>query len=237
MLGRADKVWADKDNSRIIGGKGDKKVLQSRIDQIKRAINTTTSDFDKEKLQERLAKLSGGVAVINVGAATEVEMKEKKERVIDAVAATKAALEEGIVPGGEVALLDISGRMSPKNLDDANAARDEIIGFEILRQAMEAPFIKLVENAGLDSGQLIARAREVSAHGQGFNILKIDSVENAQPVDMYKEGIIDPVKVVRSAVENAVSVAIMILTTEALVVDDPEEKKNTPPMPPGGMDY
>lgn len=235
--GRADKVWADKDNARIIGGKGEPSKLKARIAQIKRAIDASTSDFDKEKLQERLAKLAGGVAVINVGAATEVELKDRKERVNDAVAATKAALEEGIVPGGEIALLDISGRMTTKNLEDAKALRDEIIGFEIVKTALEEPFTQLIRNAGLDAGQLIAKAREVSVHGQGFNILKIDSVAAATPVDMLKEGIIDPVKVVRTAVQNAISVATMILTTEALITDLPEEKKETPGMPPAGMDY
>jgi len=233
--GRADKVWADKDNSRIIGGKGNKTKIAARVNQIKTAINESTSDFDKEKLKERLAKLSGGVAVINVGAATEVEMKDKKERVNDAVAATKAALEEGIVPGGAVALLDISGRMNVKDLGNTQASRDEIFGFEIVKKALEAPFTKLMENAGVDSGQLIAKAREISSTGQGFNIMNLDSVENAKPVDMLKEGIIDPLKVVRTAVQNAISVAIMILTTEALVTDIPEKKESMPGMPPGGM--
>jgi len=233
--GRADKVWADKDNSRIIGGKGAKAKIASRIAQIRKAIEISTSDFDKEKLQERLAKLSGGVAVINVGAATEVEMKDKKERVNDAVAATKAALEEGIVPGGAVALLDISGRMTTKDLEKGNSSRDEVFGFEIVKKALESPFIKLMENAGVDAGQLIAKAREISATGQGFNIMTLDSVETAKPVDMLKEGIIDPLKVVRTAVQNAISVAIMILTTEALVTDLPEKKESMPAMPPGGM--
>ncbi|PIZ99950.1 MAG: chaperonin GroEL, partial [Candidatus Levybacteria bacterium CG_4_10_14_0_2_um_filter_35_8] len=235
--GRTDKVWTDKDNTRIIGGKGNPKLLTARISQIKAAIGKTTSDFDKEKLQERLAKLAGGVAVINVGAATEVELKDKKERVNDAVSATKAALEEGIVPGGAVALLDISWRMSVKDLEVVKAARDEIIGFEIVKTALEAPFTQLMKNAGLDSGQLIAKAREVSAHGQGFNILKTDSIETAVPVDMLKEGIIDPVKVVRTAVQNAISVATMILTTEALVTDIPEEKNPSAGsgQMPGGM--
>ena len=235
--GRADKVWADKESTRIIGGKGDPKALPARVAQIKKAIASSTSDFDKEKLSERLAKLSGGVAVINVGAATEVELKDKKERVTDAVAATKAALEEGIVPGGEIALLDISGRMDSKAMEKEGAARDEVIGFEIVKSALEEPFTKLIENAGLDAGQLIAKAREVSGNGQGFNILKLDSVKAAAPVDMYKEGIIDPVKVVRTAVQNAISVASMILTTEALVADIHEEKKDNPAGGMPGMDY
>ncbi len=236
--GKADKVWADKENTRIIGGKGKITEIKARIAQVKRAIENTTSDFDKEKLQERLAKLAGGVAVINVGAATEVEMKDRKERVNDAVAATKAALEEGIVPGGSVALLDISTRMNIKSFESAKAARDEIFGFEVVKEALEAPFKKLMENAGLDSGQLIAKAKMVSASGQGFNVLTLESVENAEPVDMLKAGIIDPLKVVRTAVQNAISVAIMILTTEALVTDIPEKKEPAMPgMPPGGMDY
>jgi chaperonin GroEL len=223
--GRADKVKSTNESTQIIGGKGEKAVVSSRVAQIKKEIDRSTSDFDREKLQERLAKLSGGVAVINVGAATEVELKDKKERVIDAVAATKAALAEGIVPGGAVALLNISQRMAmAKGMETMN--RDERTGFDIVKDALEEPFKKLMTNAGLDAGQLIAKAREVSGSGQGFNVLKFDSVENAQPVDMLKEGIIDPAKVVRTAVENAISVATMILTTEALVTDLPE--KNPP---------
>mgnify|MGYP001562702414 CR=1 FL=1 len=162
-------------------------------------------------------------------------MKDKKERVNDAVSATKAALEEGIVPGGAVALLDISGRMTLKDLENSKASRDEVFGFEIVKKALEAPFTKLIENAGVDAGQLIAKAREISASGQGFNIMTLDSVETAKPVDMLKEGIIDPLKVVRTAIQNAISVAIMILTTEALVTDLPEKKEPMPGMPPGGM--
>lgn len=240
--GTADKVWSDKENARIIGGKGDTGKIKARVMQIRRAIDESTSDFDREKLQERLAKLTGGVAVINVGAATEVELKDKKERVNDAVAATKAALEEGIVPGGAVALLDVAGRMNRKELEKSGASREEIFGFEIVKNALESPFVKLITNAGLDAGQLIAKAREMSASGQGFNVLSLDSVDNAKPVDMIKEGIIDPLKVVRTAVENAISVATMILTTEALITDIPEEKPAAPAMPGGmggmgGMDY
>lgn len=233
MCGRAEKVWADKENTRIIGGKGSKKDLDSRITQIRRTIDSTTSDFDKEKLAERLAKLSGGVAVINVGAATEVEMKDKKERVTDAVAATKAALEEGIVPGGSIALLDISTRMKV----DPKMNRDVATGYEIVKNSLEAPFKKLIENAGFDPGQLIAKARLGAATGQGFDVLSLDLAEEVKPVDMMKAGIVDPLKVVRSAVQNAISVATMILTTEALITDLPE--KNPPSMGggmPGGMD-
>lgn len=231
--GRADKVWADKETTRIIGGKGDQGLLNARIAQIKKAIEASTSEFDREKLQERLAKLAGGVAVINVGAATEVELKDRKERVNDAVAATKAALEEGIVPGGSVALLDIYGRMTTKELEKAKVSRDEIFGYEIVRNSLEAPFIQLMTNAGLDAGRLIAKARDASSTGKGFNVLAIDSEESAIPVDMMKEGIIDPLKVVRTAIQNAVSVAAMILTTEALVTDIPEPK--TAAAPEGGM--
>ena len=237
--GRADKIKSDKENTSIIGGKGNKSAIMSRVAQIKREIVENTSEFDREKLQERLAKLSGGVAVINVGAATEVELKDKKERVNDAVAATKAALEEGIVPGGAVALLDISQKMTNKDIENAGASKDELIGFELVKTAIEAPFSKLMENAGLNPGELIAKARSASAKGFGFDLLKTESTATAETIDMIKAGIIDPLKVVRTAVENAVSVAAMVLTTEALVADLPE--KNQPPAPAmpnmGGMGY
>ncbi len=229
--GRAAKVRSTNESTQIIGGKGSKTTVNARIEQIKKEIDRSTSDFDKEKLQERLAKLSGGVAVINVGAATEVELKDKKERVIDAVAATKAALEEGIVPGGAVALLNASQKLSAAK----GSSNDVIFGYNIVKTALEAPFRKLMENAGLDAGQLIAKAREAAKTGQGFNVLKIESEESATPVDMLKEGIIDPAKVVRTAVENAISVATMILTTEALVTDLPEKNPPAAPAMPGGM--
>ncbi|GAB4218828.1 MAG: chaperonin GroEL [Candidatus Microgenomates bacterium] len=229
--GRADKVKSDKENTSIIGGKGKKDQIEARIAQIKREIAQSTSDFDKEKLQERLAKLSGGVAVINVGAATEVELKDKKERVIDAVAATKAALEEGIVPGGAVALLNISQKMNPEKM--GKLSTDEKIAFDLVKKALEAPFIKLMGNAGVDPGQLLAKAREVASEGMGFDVVSLESVEEAKPIDMVKAGIIDPLKVVRTAVQNAVSVATMILTTEALVTDKPEPK--APAAPASGM--
>ena len=230
--GRADKVKSDKENTSIIGGKGQKSKIEARVSQIRKELIANTSEFDREKLQERLAKLSGGVAVINVGAATEVEMKDKKERVIDAVAATKAALEEGIVPGGAVALLDISQKMNMKDLENTGAKKDEIVGFEIVKTALESPFRKLMENAGLNSGELIAKARTASARGLGFDVLKTEDTATAVTIDMIKAGIIDPLKVVRTAVENAVSVATMILTTEALITDLPE--KNPPAAPMGG---
>jgi chaperonin GroEL len=226
--GRADKVWADKENTRIIGGKGDPAKLKARIAQIKKTIDTSTSDFDKEKLQERLAKLSGGVAVINVGAATEIEMKEKKERVIDAVAATKAALEEGIVPGGGVTLL--RARTVLEKLAKELKIKDEIVGVNILSESLGEPIKKIVENAGEDSIAVLQKVESSKEIDFGFNVMTMEYGS------MIKAGIIDPAKVTRSAVQNAVSVAMMVLTTEALVTDIPEEKKEMPAMP-GGMDY
>ncbi len=238
--GRADKVKSDKENTSIIGGKGVVTKIKARIEQIRRELKENTSEFDKEKLQERLAKLSGGVAVINVGAATEVELKDRKERVNDAVAATKAALEEGIVPGGAIALLDISQRMILEETKKSKVTTDEKIGFDIVKKALEAPFKKLMENAGVDPGRLLAIARRASDKGMGFDVLSLTTEEEATPIDMVKAGIIDPLKVVRSAVQNAVSIATMVLTTEALVTDLPE--KNPPGGGPGGgqmppMDY
>jgi chaperonin GroEL len=226
--GRADKVWADKENTRIIGGKGEPAKLKARIAQIKKTMDTTTSDFDKEKLQERLAKLSGGVAVINVGAATEIEMKEKKERVIDAVAATKAALEEGIVPGGGVTLL--RAREVLTRLAKQLKIKDEIVGVNILSESLTEPIKKIVENAGEDSEAVLRKVESSKEEDYGFNVMTMEYGS------MIKAGIIDPAKVTRSAVQNAVSVAMMVLTTEALITDIPEEKKETPQMP-GGMDY
>lgn len=220
-LGQADRVVASKDETKIVGGHGDKAALAARITQIQSELNKATSDFDKEKLQERLAKLAGGVAVIKVGAPTEVELKDRKERAIDAVAATKAALEEGIVPGGSVALLDIAQNMSAAG----DMSADEKTGFVLVKSALEAPFKKLMENAGLPGDQLIAKAREVAGSGMGFDVLKLETVDTAKAIDMIKEGIIDPLKVVRSAVQNAISVATMILTTEALVTEIPEKEK------------
>jgi chaperonin GroEL len=235
--GRADKVWADKENTRVIGGKGDKKALASRIAQLRRAIETTTSDFDKEKLQERLAKLAGGVAVINVGAATEVEMKEKKERVNDAVAATKAALEEGIVPGGGVTLLN-ARRVLP-SLRDSLEFVDQKLGVDILFNALEQPIRWIVKNTGEDDGWVIRNIEEKGTAKTpakdtdfGFNALtgKFES--------MMKAGIMDPAKVTRTAVQNAASVGTMVLTTECLIADIPEKNAPGPDMGggmPGGM--
>lgn len=225
--GRADKVWADKENARIIGGKGSVTTLKARIAQIRRAIDETTSDFDKEKLQERLAKLSGGVAVISVGAATEIELKDKKERVNDAVAATKAALEEGIVPGGGVALL--KARQVLPTLKDSLAVDDEKTGVDILYQALSEPIKGIVRNAGVDEGWVVRTVEENKKISDfGYNVMTL------QFGSMLEAGIVDPAKVTRSAVQNAVSVGMMVLTTEALITDLPE-KKETPAMPPGGM--
>ena len=226
--GRADKVWADKESTRIIGGKGNPEALKSRVSQVKKAMQDSTSDFDKEKLHERLAKLAGGVAVINVGAATEVEMKEKKERVIDAVAATKAALEEGIVPGGGVTLL--RARVVLEKLIKTLKIKDEIVGVEILSESLAEPIKRIVENAGEDSAAVLRKVETSNEDDFGFNVMTMEYGS------MIKAGVIDPAKVTRSAVQNAVSVAMMVLTTEALVTDIPEEKKDMPQMP-GGMGY
>lgn len=226
-LGRADKVWADKDNTRIIGGKGSKDAIDKRIALLKRQIEETDSDFDREKLQERLAKLSGGVAQINVGAATEVELNEKKERVKDAVEATKAAIEEGIVPGGGIALL--RARESLKGLLEEEMPEDEKIGVKIIYSALEQPVRYLAKNSGEDDGYVVRKIEESKDPDFGYNSL------TGEFGSMLKFGILDPLKVTRSALQNAASVAMMVLTTEALVTDIPEEKKEAAPNP--GMDY
>jgi len=228
MLGKADRITSDKDNTIIVGGKGARNKIDARIAQIKTQIEKTTSEFDREKLEERLAKLSGGVAVVNVGAATEIELKEKKERVNDAVQATKAAIEEGFVVGGEVALL-----RAAKALDSIKVEGDEEIGVKILRHALRQPLQKLAKNAGADAGWVV-REVEKSEGNRGFNAL------TGKFEDLIAAGVIDPVKVTRSALQNAASVAMMVLTTEALVTDIPEEKNppaGGPGMPPGGMEY
>lgn len=226
--GRADRVWADKENCRIIGGKGDKKLITARIAQIRREVDETTSEFDREKLQERLAKLSGGVAVISVGAATEVEMKEKKERVNDAVSATKAAIEEGIVPGGGVAL--IRARSVLEKVKKELTFDDEKIGVDILYKALAEPIRWIAQNAGADAGWILRKVEESKEADFGFNALTM------QFGSMLHQGIVDPAKVTRSALQNSVSIGSMVLTTEALICDLPEK---TPPaggpgMPPGG---
>lgn len=225
--GRADKIWADKENCRIIGGKGDKKAINARIAQIRREIEDTTSEFDKEKLQERLAKLSGGVAVINVGAATEVEMKEKKERVNDAVSATKAAIEEGIVPGGGVALL--RARAALLSLKKQMEFGDEKTGVEILYKALAEPVRMIAQNAGADAGWVLKTVEDAKEGDFGFNALTM------QFGSMLTSGIVDPAKVTRLALQNAVSIGSMVLTTEALIADIPEKNPPAgPAMPPGG---
>lgn len=229
-LGRADKVWADKENTRIIGGKGQASAIKARVAQIRREIEETTSEFDREKLQERLAKLAGGVAVINVGAATEVEMKEKKERVNDAVAATKAAMEEGIVPGGGVAVL--RARSVLKNVRKQTDIDDERAGVDLLYQALSEPLRWIAINAGADSGWVVKTVEDSQKEDYGFDAMSMGFGS------MLEKGIIDPMKVTRTAVQNAASVAMMVLTTEALVTDLPEKEKPMPGMPPGGgMDY
>ncbi len=224
--GRAEKVWADKDNCRIIGGQGDKAALDARVKQIRAELETTTSDYDKEKLQERLAKLAGGVAVINVGAATEIELKEKKERVLDAVAATKAAVEEGIVPGGGVTQVRV--RKVLLDLQKTLSNEDEQNGVKILYDALSWPLRMIARNAGADDGWVLKTVEENKVVDFGFNAL----TNTFEP--MLAAGIVDPAKVTRSALQNGASVAVMILTTEALVTDIPE-KKEAPAMPPGGM--
>ncbi|MFH0937635.1 MAG: chaperonin GroEL, partial [Candidatus Daviesbacteria bacterium] len=222
-LGRAGRVTSSKDSTLIVDGKGTKSAIDGRIAQIRKELENSDSDFDKEKLQERLAKLTGGVAVINVGAATELEMKEKKERVIDAVAATKAALEEGIVAGGEIALI-----RAGKILDSIKLEEEAMLGVNIVKKALDKPFRKLMSNAGMDEG--VALAKVIDAKGD----LGID-VNDGQVKDLVKVGVIDPVKVTRSALQNGASVAMMVMTTNCLITDKPEPTPSVPPMPPGGM--
>src|SRR5213083_1995915 len=229
-LGRARRVTADKDETTFVEGKGDQDKILARVKQIKAQIEETTSDFDKEKLQERLAKLAGGVAIIKVGAATEVELKEKKHRVEDALSAARAGIEEGMVPGGEVTLLN-----AIKGLDKVKAEGDELTGVNILRRALEEPFRQLVANAGQDGSVMLDGIRRKQADTKS-NVWGYEVIKN-EVVDLTKAGVIDPAKVVRSAVQNAVSIAAMILTTEALISDLPEKEK-APAMPGGGgMDY
>jgi chaperonin GroEL len=224
-LGKCDKIVATKDETTLIGGAGDEKAIKGRIEEIKIAIEKSTSDYDTEKLQERLAKLSGGVAVIRVGAATEVELKEKKHRVEDALRATRAAVEEGIVPGGGVALIN-----SLSSLDDLTMEYpDEQTGVKIVRAALEAPMRKIAANAGQDGAVIIDAVRRTQKEKKNIKIGY--DVVTGEFVDMIKAGIIDPVKVTRGALANAASIAAMILTTEALITDMPEEEKAPAPMP------
>jgi chaperonin GroEL len=221
-LGKAKKVTIDKDNTTIVEGAGSKDAIQGRVKQIRAQIEDTSSDYDREKLQERLAKLVGGVAVIKVGAATETEMKEKKARVEDAMHATKAAVEEGIVPGGGVALL--RGQEALKNL---KLEGDQKVGVDIIRRAIEEPMRHIASNAGHEGSIVVAKVRDMK-QDEGFNAAT-EAYE-----DLVKAGVIDPAKVVRNALQNASSIASLLLTTEALVSEIPEEKKDAPSMPHGG---
>jgi len=225
QLGRAKTVKVDKENTTLIEGAGKAKDIKDRIGQIKVQIEETTSDYDREKLQERLAKLAGGVAVINVGAATEVELKEKKHRVEDALSATRAAIEEGIIAGGGVTLVQ-----AVKALDafDVKAlTQDEQVGYKIVKRSLEEPMRQIVENAGLDGAVVVERAKK-EKKGFGFDAAKMEWS------DMFARGIIDPAKVTRSALQNAASIAGLLLTTEATVTDIPEKEPAGPAMPPGG---
>ncbi len=214
MLGRAKKVVVDKDNTTVVEGLGKSADIKARVEQIKKQIDETTSDYDREKLQERLAKLAGGVALIKVGAATEAAMKEKKDRVDDALHATRAAVEEGIVPGGGVALIRCQ-----KAIDSLSLEGDEKVGAQIIARAVEAPLRKLVDNAGLESALVIANVKKATGTN-GYN------VRTGEYVDMLKAGVVDPAKVTRSALQNAASIAGLLLTTDCMVTDIPEKKES-----------
>ena len=222
MLGQARQVRVDKENTTIVDGAGDPENIKKRINSIKAQIEETTSDFDREKLQERLAKLAGGVAVIQVGAATETELKDKKNRIEDALSATRAAVEEGIVPGGGTAFID-----AIPALDKINTEGDELIGVNIVRKALEEPVKQIAENAGYEGSIIVEKVKE-SGKGVGFD------ARRGEYGDMIAKGIVDPTKVTRSTLQNAASIASMVLTTEAVVSDIPEKEKNTPGMPGGG---
>jgi chaperonin GroEL len=223
-LGKAKMVKVNKENTTIIEGAGADKDIKDRINQIKAQIQETTSDYDREKLQERLAKLSGGVAVLSVGAATEVEMKEKKARVEDALAATRAAIEEGIVPGGGMSLLACVGELDKMKLEE----NDEMVGLLIVRRSLEEPIRQIAANAGKDGAVIAEKARSLKL-GEGYNAAK-DKWEN-----LIDAGVIDPAKVSRTALQNAASIAALMITTETLVVDKPEPKAAAPGGMPGGM--
>jgi chaperonin GroEL len=222
MLGRAKRVLIEKENTTIIDGAGKKSDIEGRIAQIKAQIEETTSDYDREKLQERLAKLAGGVAVIRVGGATEVEVKERKDRVDDAMHATKAAVEEGVVAGGGVALLYAIKALEKLNPDN----NDQRVGVEIVRKALQTPARQIVTNAGTDGSIVVGKLLEQKSTNYGFD------AQTGEYVDMLKAGIIDPTKVVRTALQDASSIAGLLITTEAMVAEKPEKK--APPMPPGG---
>jgi chaperonin GroEL len=224
QLGRARQVKVDKENTIIVDGAGNPDAIKARVAQIRAQIETTTSEFDKEKLQERLAKLAGGVAVIKVGAATEIEMKEKKLRIEDALAATQAAVEEGIVAGGGVALLNATAAVEALL---AKTEGDERTGVQIVLKALEEPVRQIAANAGLEGSVIVANIKAANKIGYGYDALR------DQYGDMLEDGIVDPTKVTRSALQNAASVAAMVLTTESLVADKKEEHPPVPPMDPG----
>ena len=226
MLGRAKKVVIEKENTTIVDGVGRREEIQGRIAQIKAQIEETTSDYDREKLQERLAKLAGGVAVIRVGGSTEVEVKEKKDRVDDALHATRAAVEEGILPGGGVALLRAANVLDAVDADNT----DQKYGVEIVRRAIEAPVRQIAENAGAEGSIIVGKLREKTEFGWGWN------AQTNEFGDLYKQGVIDPAKVVRTALQDAASVAGLLVTTEAMVAEKPK-KEAVPAMPAGGMDF
>ncbi|MCC6384861.1 MAG: chaperonin GroEL, partial [Bacteroidia bacterium] len=223
-LGTCEKISIDKDNTTIVGGSGKKADITARVNQIKAQIETTTSDYDKEKLQERLAKLAGGVAVLYVGAATEVEMKEKKDRVDDALNATRAAVEEGIVPGGGVAYIRAVDALEKLK----GTTEDETTGISIIKRALEEPLRQIVENAGIEGSIVVQKVRE-GKEDFGYNA-RTDEYEN-----LFKAGVIDPTKVTRVALENAASIASMLLTTECVLADIKEDKPAMPAGMPGGM--
>ncbi|MBD9444403.1 MULTISPECIES: chaperonin GroEL [unclassified Rhizobium] len=227
MLGRAKKVVVEKDNTTIVDGSGSKTEIEGRVAQIKAQIEETTSDYDREKLQERLAKLAGGVAVIRVGGSTEVEVKERKDRVDDAMHATRAAVEEGVLPGGGVALL-----RAVKALDNTQTENtDQRHGIDLVRRAIEAPVRQIAENAGAEGSIIVGKLREKTDFGYGWN------AQTNEFGDLYAQGVIDPVKVVRTALQDAASVAGLLITTEAMVAEKPKKDVPLPPMPGGGMDF
>ncbi len=227
MLGRAKKIEVEKENTTIVDGAGKKEEIQGRIAQIKAQIEETTSDYDREKLQERLAKLAGGVAVIRVGGSTEVEVKERKDRVDDALHATRAAVEEGVLPGGGVALL-----RAAKALDGLSGANpDQRVGIDIVRKAIEVPARQIAENSGAEGSIIVGKLREKADFSYGWN------AQTGEFGDLYAQGVIDPAKVVRAALQDAASVAGLLVTTEAMVAEKPKKEAPPPPMPGGGMDF
>ncbi|MCZ8184421.1 MAG: chaperonin GroEL [Beijerinckiaceae bacterium] len=225
MLGRAKKVRIEKENTTIVDGAGKKKEIEARVSQIKAQIEETSSDYDREKLQERLAKLAGGVAVIRVGGSTEIEVKEKKDRVDDALNATRAAVEEGVLPGGGVALLRAAGAIG--KLKPAN--EDQKIGIEIVKKALTTPARQIIDNAGDDAAVIVGKLVEAKGYNDGYN------AQTGEFVDMVKAGIIDPTKVVRTAIQDAASVAGLLITTEAMIAEAPKKDSPAPSMPGGGM--